>query len=295
MGLKTIDLFKNLNAGIALDNDELCLLQQTVISIADDIIEVCEENNLSYFLCGGSALGAVRHNGFIPWDDDMDLAMTRRDCERFLPMFEEKYGNKYWIHSPQSESEHSISHICVRLKGTSFRTRDDFNPDECGVFVDITIVENTFDNVIMRNIHGFGAMAFGLVISCRRFPKTSMLLSELAHDEPEVLKTIRIKTRLGKLFSFFSLQRWIRLGDKWHAICKNDKSGWVSLPTGRKHFFGELYRREGMCKTQKMSFEGREWNVPLDVDGYLKQLYGDYMKIPPVEERERHLILEFKL
>ena len=80
---------------VTLDEEQLKQLQSTLLSMLKDINSVMEENGIACSLGGGSVLGAVRHNGFIPWDDDIDINIPRSEFERFLPLFEERFGDRY--------------------------------------------------------------------------------------------------------------------------------------------------------------------------------------------------------
>lgn len=298
MNLATTSVFKNLKSGsdslIELDDEKLANLKKTILEIATDIIDICEAHNVSYHLTGGSALGAVRHHGFIPWDDDMDIDMERKDVEKFLKEFEKKYGDKYWIHSDESDEKFCIPFIQIRKKGTVCRGILDAIGDECGIYVDIAIIENTYDNAFRRKIHGYGSLFFGLAVSCRRFFRDREYLLSLT-DDAETLKVFKTKIFLGRLCSFMSLKKWTKLYTKWNSKCKDTTTKLVSVPTGRNHFFKEMYERTDFCESTFMDFEGNNWRIPKSYDKYLTHMYGDYMTIPKEGAREKHVLLDFKL
>ncbi|MGB4093981.1 MAG: LicD family protein [Ruminococcus flavefaciens] len=298
MKLETTSIFKNLKSKsaslIELDDEMLSRLKECILEIAHDVIEVCEENNVSYHLTGGSALGAVRHHGFIPWDDDMDLDMERKDVKRFLAAFSKKYGDKYWIHNDSSSEKFCIPFIQIRKKGTINRGILDAFREECGVYIDIAIIENTYNNPIRRKIHGIGSLFLGFAVSCRRFCRDRKYLLNLS-DDPEVIKIFKTKIFFGRLFSFLSLRKWTQLYSKWNSKCKDTSTKYVTVPTGRNHFFREMYERKDFCESTTMEFEGNTWKIPKAYDKYLTHMYGDYMKIPKGSDREKHVLLEFKL
>lgn len=298
LNLSTVGAFKYISSDecIVLDDSRIRKLQNVLAGILDDIVSVCEKYHINYFLGGGTALGAVRHKGFIPWDDDIDINMPRKDYERFVPAFRKEFRDKYWLHTPEHTKNYGLLLARVRLKGTCIKTREDFfNKNECGAFVDIFIIENTFNNPLLRRIHGIGSLGLGFLLSCRNFYRNREFWMKLVKPGSDLQKTFRIKIAVGFLTSVFSLDFWTHLADRWNSMCKDDHSRYVSGCAGRLHFFGELYERDGFCEVRKADFEGRRWNVSKDVEGYLTRMYGDWKKIPEAENREKHVVFDFKL
>lgn len=300
MKLSTTEVFKNLSTTsskklISLSQEQLQQLQKTVLQIADDIINICEDNNLNYHLTGGTALGAVRHNGFIPWDDDLDIDVARKDCKRLIELIKEKYPDKYYVHYAQNKEGYSIPSIQIRMKNTVVRGCNDANPEQCGAYIDVAIIENTFDNKVLRNIHGFISMGLGFIVSCRKFTKNRKYLLSLVENNKEATKVFKTKIRIGYIFSFLTLRRWTIIYDFWNRICRNESTKYVTVPTGRNHFFGEIYERKDFYETTRHEFENRNWRIPKSYDKYLSHMYGDYMKIPDKNHIEKHVLLEFKL
>lgn len=298
MGLSTVSLFKTISntydKSIKLEGEVLKKYQKYLVMIASDIISICEENEINYHLTGGSALGAYRHNGFIPWDDDIDIDMLGSDFDRFIHCFKQKFDNKYWILTYDTP-EYGMTMNRIRLKGSKAVSREDLNNEKNGIYVDIARIENTYNNFILRNIHGFFCLGFGFLLSCRNFYKNRRFLIELAGDNKKALRVFKTKIVLGSLFSWVSITKCTQITQFFYSMCKNKNSKYVTVPTGRKHFFGELRLREDFVETKKCSFEGHDWNVPKDIEGYLKSMYGDnYMEIPSEEKRETHILLELE-
>lgn len=293
MKLTTFDAFKHLkpDGAVTLNDAQLRALQQALLQITDDIVAVCNDNGLAYTLGGGSVLGAVRHHGFVPWDDDVDIIMPRADYERFVPLFSARFGDKYWVHTPQHTHNYALLMAKVRRKGTSVKTRDDFWNGECGAFVDVFILENTFDNALLRALHGAGAMALGLALSCRKFYRDRRFLLPMARGDRALGRVFRLKAALGFLVAWGSIDFWTHLADRWDALCRNGASRYITVPGGRNRFFGELYLRQDMCRTVQMDFEGRSLAVPAEYGKYLAHMYGDWHSPPPPQEREEHIFL----
>jgi len=182
----------------------------------------------------------------------------------------------------------------VRLKGSVFRGREDIGNEECGFFVDLMRMENVPDNILIRYLHGFLCMGMGFLLSCRNFYKNRELMKQLADNNPDFRKAYLIKSTVGRFISFITLDRWTRMTQGVYGCCHNSKSRYISVPSGRKHYFGELRLREGFVTSVKCRFEGHMWCIPSDYDGYLRSMYGDYMSLPPESDREGHIILELK-
>ncbi len=306
----TFDLFKLISkytkGVIKIEGDLLERYQQVVLSIAEDIIAICDEEKITYHLTGGTALGAVRHHGFVPWDDDIDIDILGSDFDRFAKALEKKYPGKYTLETCRTPG-YGIMINKVRLRDSIVRGKEDVGREDCGIFVDLIRIENTFDNSLLRKVHGFFCMGMGFLLSCRNFYKNRRLMMDLVRllqnnpdfDDRQKLKDIRkvfkTKIRIGRLLCFMTVRRWAILTQTCYGLCKNSRSEYVSVPGGRNHYFGELYRRESFVETVPMEYEGHMWQVPKDYDAYLTHMYGDYMTIPEEQDREEHVILELRL
>lgn len=298
MDLSTVELFKNLkpvsDGYVLLEGDTLKKYQRTILKMAEDIIKVCEDNGIYYQLSGGTALGAIRHGGFIPWDDDMDINILSSQLDCFKEKIIQTYGDKYCVQTYR-DKEYGIVMSRIRLKNSISRTREDVYSEECGFPIDIFAIENVFNNPLLRIIQGFFCMGFGLLLSCRNFYKNRKFLRELEKSNPETKKVFEIKIAIGFLTAFLSVKRWAIITNWCYGLCKDEQSKYVNIPGGRKHYFGEMYKRDGMLDTVAVPFEGHQWMVAKDYDAYFKALYGnDYMTPPPPEKRETHILLELK-
>lgn len=299
MKLETTSAFKQLykyNKNlIVLTDEQVKETQRINLETLHDIIDICNSFSINYHLTGGSALGVVRHKGFIPWDDDIDIDMARKDINLFFREFRKKYGKKYWIHSPHKKGVHCIPCYHIRRKGTVFRGCSDPTAEESGISIDILVMENTFDNFILRKLHGLGSMALGLIVSCRRFYLTKDYLLTISSGAEEIQKTFKKKIALGHLFAFFSLERWTLLYEKWNSLCHNEHSKYVVVATGKNHFFRETYLRADFSQTTQGQFEDMEVKIPLKWDKYLTHMFGNYMEIPKEGNREQHVLVEFEI
>ena len=183
----------------------------------------------------------------------------------------------------------------VMLNGTIFSDRITADSEYKGFFVDIFIIENVPDNALLRRLHGIISMITGGLLSCRNFYRSRKTYLPLARQNPKAAGSIRVKIFIGCCVSFLSCVSWGKITRKVYSLCKNEHSKYVSIPMGRKHYFGEMYERTGMMNTIAFPFEGHKWQVAQNYDAYFTVLYGaDYMTPPPPENREHHIIFELK-
>lgn len=298
--LSTFDVFKHLNANhgeYVLSDDDLKGLQRVLTKMLAEVMAVCKKHDIECLLVYGSCLGAVRHHGFIPWDDDLDLGLFRDGYERFKQVFDAELGQRYVLQAPESTKNYGLGFSRIRLKGTTLKCRDDYySDDECGVYIDLLIWDDVPNNVILRGIHGFISMCIGFAYSCRRFAWYGDYYLQLVEDKPDYVRSFKTKIALGRLFSFMSVDGWTKLWYRWNGLCRGGSSKYVSVPSARKHYFGEIHERSSLIPSATMQFGDVVASVPRDYDSYLVSLYGsDYMVPPPASEYETHIVLEFDL
>jgi lipopolysaccharide cholinephosphotransferase len=276
---KTTDIFYELS------DQEDKLLKKCLMDIYLDVADVCNKYNLCIMLGGGSVLGAVRHHGFIPWDDDFDAMMPRNDYNKLIEVFENELGDKYLLSVPQIDKESRV--LFMEIEKNTLINYIDIEEDINGIKIDIFPIENTPNNKLIRIIKGYSSDFFKIIVTSLRF----------YHNKKELFKNSFMKTRktrlyyyvryfIGLMFSIFTRKYLFDKYDKFVSSSKGTK--YCAIPTGRKYYHGEIYQRNIFFPPSETLFEGNKVNIPRDSDTYLKRLYGDYMKIPPMEKRERH-------
>ena len=279
---------------LVLDEGQTRRLQLEVLSIADVAVKIFDELGVQWTLSGGSVLGAARHQGFIPWDDDIDFNISREDWDKYKHQISEKLSPEYTLQSPEFDKECLVNGVRIIKRGTVLRELSTPEDEAQGIFVDIFIVENIPNNLVSRNVNGLFSMAFRYVCSCVRMYEQREHLNRIIEGNKEAKKGFSKRIAVGRLCSVIPLRFWLKGYMACNSRCDDSCSRYVSIPTGSKLYFGELIPRDDMFPPSKLEFEGRLWNVPHNYVAYLENLYGDWETIPPVDKREQHLLLELK-
>lgn len=254
-----------------------------------DIIEISSKYNLRIFLAGGTCLGAVRHKGFIPWDDDVDLGIYRDDVDKLVDLLLNDYRDVYSILLPNSKLEGTNTHI--KILSRNVKIYNPYNKKSNGnLFIDIFIVEN-FPNTLGLKIKVLALKAniyqfIGHSITFRKNKNT--ITKEIEIRKSRFIYVMKIVT--GFFFLFFNESYWFKKHSKISSSF--DFSGLVFIPSGRKHFLGEIFKYSDLFPTKLMKFEDVSLPVPNNVDLYLKNLYNDYMTIPKITETHNIEIIE---
>ncbi len=297
--LGTFNLLKNwasrTEGHYTLSGEDLRSVQRVLLMMMDDIHDLCVRERIEYVMTGGCAIGAVRHGGFIPWDDDIDVCMPRADYDRFADIVEKSFPGKYEVQEIRRDKGHGLNFMKLRLRGTKFREASEADRDEAGVFIDIFPIENVYDNAVSQLWQGIRSDGLQFICSCVRLSQMKDGLKVFADASGRLPAVLRFKLALGRIFGFMSLRSWLLLTERALSCCGDNASKRVAIPTGRGHFKGERYPRKWFFKPVLREFEGREYFFPARIKLYLSRLYGDYMKIPPREQRESHSVLEFDL
>lgn len=274
-----------------ITEEERHIIQSLLIKMMCDIEDVCKENNISWSLSGGSVLGAVRHKGFIPWDEDIDIFMMREEFQKFCNALPNWFKEKYELKIPGDKGY--ISHYPrIFLKGTSLRTIQSTGSAQ-GLYIDIFILENTYNNKLLRLIHGIQCTIYLFISSSVRINACKQNLLKYGNDSRKLQSAVKKRIFFSYFFSFHSYEEWMKRSDKCFSKVSNNNSYYVVAPSGAKHYFGEIYLREKMIKKKEIQFETQNWFIPEDSDYYLSKRYGnDYMVIPPKEKQEEQIYIE---
>ncbi len=267
---------------INLDEKTLRRLQLIELEMLQEIDRICKENSIKYTIIGGTLLGAVRHGGFIPWDDDADVAMLRPEFEKFCELAEDKLDkNRFYFQSLDKTPGYRWGYAKLRRKGTLFlREHQEDMPYEQGVFLDIFPIDGTPDNKILRYIHEF-----------RCFIVRKLLWAPVGRQS--------LKNKYARFF--FSLlcripERFVK--KLYHGlILKKHSNDTEVVRTLTFPAHGPLhgYYRRWFAETSPIQFEGRLFEGVADYKGWLNYEFGDYMTIPPESKRKNHPVTQIEL
>lgn len=284
-----VNSFENEGIARTLTALELSRLKEIMLACYRDVSDVCRIFNIPVILGGGTCLGAVRHKGYIPWDDDFDLLMFREDYNKFQKIFEFELGDKYVLNAPNYSTNPTNRFPKILIKGTKFVEIGGRYDETDKIKIDIFIIENVPKNLLVRYMKGFKCSLFMYVANCVDIyeSKGNALFKHLLASK-QGRNLLKKRMLVGHIFSFFSYKKWCDIIDR---VCQYRKStGLVGIATGRKHYFGEIFHESTFLPITKGEFEGLEVELPNKTDEYLSNLFGNYMEIPPENKREKHLI-----
>ena len=270
-----------------LTDGQIDQLHRVLLIVMDDIDAICRKHGIPYMLSGGSCLGAIRHQGFIPWDDDIDIMLYYADMVRLGKAIESEMGDKYTVMWPLSKVGDGRM-MKIFLNGTSYvEVGKESMPLPNKVFVDvfpiISMPSSAGKRKLNGKIHRLSARmyAYGLF---SKFP--SEVMKSLAREDKSLRKYYGRRRRLGGLARFFGLKMWQRKLTKLERDSKKP-TAFEGIPSGID-YDREVFERGFFSETVDADFEGRRYSIPKRYDEYLKNLYRDYMQIPPPEKREQH-------
>ena len=263
-------------------------VQQVELELMIEFDRICRKYNIPYQMFGGTLLGAVRHKGFIPWDDDVDIAMLRRDYNRFLEVAESELDPSMFLQTCFTDPNSIIQFLKIRKNGTIYENKKDVGTDfHKGIWIDIF----PFDFIKMDRLSAF-IMANKIKFLYAWTTSTMKTRVESGKTKFRVIVR-RILSKTTKLVKKEKIDRMLL-----RELTKYKKdTGYVSHLTNRifkKRFNNpekSKYKRTNVQRTSdfldlcELEFCGHMFFAPRNYDKVLTDTYGDYMKMPPEEER----------
>lgn len=245
-------------------------LQQVILIIAKDVDVLCQRNGIRYFLLGGSAIGAVRHKGFIPWDDDLDIVMDAENYDKFIKVCREQLDTKkYYLQ--EGYVDWPMPFTKIKLRGTVFEEPGQFanSKNESGIFLDVFKVENAPSSTIGQRWQYL----------CAKYLLCYCLL-ERGWSEATFVKKLMMMAaypvKIGFVRKFLKNQT---------EIWNNKETDYRVFLAGRYRYGKAFYKKDIFDSAVYVPFEDTMLPVPEAYDRWLTQIFGDYMTPPPASEQ----------
>lgn len=255
-------------------------LHSVLLIIADEVDRICRNNEIDYSLYGGTLIGALRHKGFIPWDDDFDISMTRNNYERFIDKCRTELGREFRLVSIETDKDYSYGFAKIALRGTAFR-QDGYSKRHklSELYIDIFPFDNVPGNRIKRYIHKFKNY---YLIKFLQEHYDGYYMQSASTKKIAIFKIIEI------INLFTNKEKMKRALEKNEIKYKNTQTDYITSMASRYGYDREMRTAEEYKKYRDIEFENRTYRCISDYEPYLKKVFGDYMKLPPENERKTH-------
>jgi len=261
-------------------------LQLVELDILKEIVKICDNNNLRYFLLGGTFLGAVRHKGFIPWDDDIDIGLPRPDYEKLfkivykqlpknLNVLSYKNVNGYYHYVPKIVNKS----IVIKNKA-SLREKTEY------AWIDIFPIDGMPNNLVLRKIHKLNLLFTRMSINYSCF---STIVKVNLKQRPPIEKILIYIGKILPVEKMFNRDKSFKRLDRLLKKYNYNSSNYVVNFMGA-YKFKEMFPKKIYDEIQKYQFEDMKLTAPKNYDYVLKQMYGDYMEMPSEEMKNKHFI-----
>lgn len=255
-----------------MDSEQLRKMQLIELELLLEVDRICRKHNIKYNICGGTLIGAKRHGGFIPWDDDIDVRMLRKEYVKFKEACKDELDHEnFFLQDFDSDKKYRWGYAKMLKKNTVYiRTGQEDLGMKNGIYMDILISDGIPDNKYVAKLHNAICFAIRKILWAPVGSKVSekrglRIWYKLLSFVPRAIPVAMINS-LAKHYSDENC-------DCLRALTFPQKRGL------KKEWFSEL---------EEISFEGHMVYAPKDAEGWLRQEYGDYMKMPPVEKRVSH-------
>lgn len=267
---------------VRLNEKQLRQLQLIELEMLIEVDRICTKCNIRYNIIGGTLLGAVRHAGFIPWDDDADIAMLRTEYNRFKEVCAVELDHSRFYFQDADETEgYRWSYGKLRRKKTLFlRENQEHMPYEQGVFIDIFPIDGVPDNYILRALNGFHCFCIRKIFWAE--------VGKIA--DKNAMKRFLYK-QLSRIPREKVLRHYNKLVQKRNN--KETKRARIALMPVPNRGFG--YMKKWFDNSGGYVFEGHALKGIKDYQDFLSFEFGDYMKLPPEEKRKVHPVSDIKL
>jgi lipopolysaccharide cholinephosphotransferase len=261
---------------IYMEEINLIKVREIQLNILNEVKEFCENNGIQYFLVGGTLLGAIRHKGYIPWDDDIDIAMKRKDYEKFISHFN-LYNSMYKVHSITTDKNYKYPFAKVSYVKSILIENEITRSENLGVNIDVFPIDNIPSETDLRQKY------VKKITLCRRI----FYIKNLSwNNNLPLIKNVIIY--LGKIiFLFHSTMKLVMRIDKIARQYENNITPNMGVMVWG---YGEceILPSNVFANIENVEFEGKPFSIPIGYHEYLTSIYKEYMKLPPLEKQKSH-------
>lgn len=243
-----------------------------IVDLVYEFDKVCKKHNLRYYMIYGSLLGAVRHKGFIPWDDDFDVAMPRTDYDRFLELAGE-FQDPYFLQTPYTDPESAYSYAKIRNSNTTgVSTMFQYNDFNQGMWITVFPLDHWDDNG--------GEARYHEIRKLTTHNSTFMRLKNPNLDDANQRRVAAyLKEKRDPIADYEEIHRLA-------SSCKDPNSQYVMMAAlTLERYEKKLLHAADFASAAELEFEGMKLPAPVGYENVLRKLYGDFMQFPPVEQR----------
>lgn len=263
---------------------EVSIIQQKELEILKQVISICEKNGIEYYALGGTLLGAVRHQGFIPWDDDIDIGMPRKDYERFLNVANEELKYPYSIVSDEHTEGYTKAFAAIRDLSTKIVMTSSNIHSEESIWLDIFPIDGMPSGFLKNKIHSYNYLFSRMMVQLSQFDK---IVNQDKIDRPlfeRLVIKIANAIHIEKKLKYSTWSKYYK-----NCITKYDMTAPFAGNYTGAYKLKEIVPSDYFSESTTLEFEGIPLKVPKRYEEYLIAIYGeDYMQLPPEEKRVPH-------
>ena len=242
------------------------------LELLEAVKSICERHNLVYYADGGTLLGAVRHSGFIPWDDDLDISMMREDYDKFIAYAQQELPDGFFLQTPETEEDYFYGHAKIRKNNTTairyIQYIEKYKHHQ-GVFIDIFPLDNVPDVFLIRKTHKWLSIKIMQIIYYAKYyyrQNKHSLITKIKH----MISVIALPTNN-------SVRRLFKIYEWWYKLPNRKKTKMVG--TTSTYYFLEqtnTWNRSWFGKPVSVKFEDTLIGIPCEFDKVLTKTFGDY-------------------
>ena len=264
--------------------ENIKIIQKKELALLKEFIRVCNKHNLKYYILGGTLLGAVRHGGFIPWDDDIDVGMPRNDYEKLMNLYESEFETPYKLVSEKNSSDFTKAFMNLQDTTTKIIMKYSNIAHEESIWMDIFPIDGMPKNYLKNKIHKLRYLSSRMLVQLSQFNKIVNQNKENRHFIEKIIISTAKEINYEKLLNYRKMQK------KYiNVLSKYDMNEYYSGNLTGAYKLKEVVPSEYFGEGVKILFEDIEVNAPTEYLNYLSAIYGsNYMDLPPEDKRIPH-------